>query len=159
VLAVSVLLLKHKVKRAQLCALAVSYAGVLLVFGHEVSLVGTHYVLCTWCLAQRRQLRASTSLQRARSAAHGALRLTGWATSVACLLCLLQFRGLSAAAVGRSRSLRKVLWLSLLQRAGLHLCAGLMVMMAMERIGATADRADRHDRPLVDHRAWAVCCW
>jgi drug/metabolite transporter (DMT)-like permease len=65
----------------------------------------------------------------------GALRLTGWATSVACLLCLLQFvllRPLSAAAVAP-----EVLWLSLLNALVCTFAPVLMVMMAMERIGAT----------------------
>jgi drug/metabolite transporter (DMT)-like permease len=65
----------------------------------------------------------------------GALRLTGWATSVACLLCILQFvvlRPLSAMAVAP-----EVLWLSVLNATLCTFAPVLMVMMAIERIGAT----------------------
>src|SRR6201990_615949 len=36
---------KRRVERSQLVALAVSYAGVLLVFGHELHLAGNHVAL------------------------------------------------------------------------------------------------------------------
>src|SRR5690349_3069927 len=45
VLALGFVLFKRKVTRAQLIALGVSYAGVLLVFGHEVSLLGANVAL------------------------------------------------------------------------------------------------------------------
>jgi drug/metabolite transporter (DMT)-like permease len=65
----------------------------------------------------------------------GALRLVGLATSVACLCCLLQFaalRPLSAAMVAP-----EVLWLSLLNATLCTAAPVLMVMMAIERIGAS----------------------
>ena len=65
----------------------------------------------------------------------GALRLTGWATSVACVLCIVQFlllRPMSAAAVAEP-----VIWLSLLNATACTFVPVLMVMMAIERIGAT----------------------
>jgi drug/metabolite transporter (DMT)-like permease len=136
VLALSVLLLRHKVKPAQLWALAVSYAGVLLVFWHEVSLVGTHTLLGSVLVFGSAVSYAVYLVYSGREVQRmGALRLTGWATSVACLLCLLQFvllRPLSAAAVAP-----EVLWLSLLNALVCTFAPVLMVMMAMERIGAT----------------------
>jgi drug/metabolite transporter (DMT)-like permease len=65
----------------------------------------------------------------------GALRLTGLASSVACALCLLQFvllRPWSAALVAP-----EVVWLSLLNATACTVAPVLMVMMAIERIGAT----------------------
>jgi drug/metabolite transporter (DMT)-like permease len=65
----------------------------------------------------------------------GALRLTGWATLVACGLCLLQFvllRPLSAAVVAP-----EVLWLSLLNATLCTFAPVVMVMLAIERVGAT----------------------
>jgi len=65
----------------------------------------------------------------------GALRLTGLATSVACLLCIAQFlllRPLSAAVVAP-----EVIWLSMLNATACTFAPVLMVMMAVERIGAT----------------------
>jgi len=65
----------------------------------------------------------------------GALRLTGLATSVACLLCIAQFlllRPLSAMAVAP-----EVIALSLLNATVCTFAPVLMVMMAIERIGAS----------------------
>ncbi len=65
----------------------------------------------------------------------GALRLTGWATSVACVLCIGQFllvKPLSAALVPEP-----VLWLSLLNATACTFAPVIMVMMAIERIGPT----------------------
>ena len=65
----------------------------------------------------------------------GALRLTGWATSVACLLCILQFvllRPLDAALVAP-----QVIWLSVLNATLCTFAPVIMVMLAIERVGAT----------------------
>ena len=64
----------------------------------------------------------------------GALRLVGLATSVACVLCLLQFalfRPGSAALVAP-----EVIWLSVLNATLCTAAPVLMVMMAIERVGA-----------------------
>ena len=66
----------------------------------------------------------------------GSLRLVGLATTVACLLCLLQFallRPWSAALVAP-----EVIWLSVLNATLCTAVPVLMVMMAIERIGASA---------------------
>jgi drug/metabolite transporter (DMT)-like permease len=65
----------------------------------------------------------------------GSLRLTGLASTVACLLCIAQFlllRPLEAAAVAPP-----VIWLSVLNALACTVAPVLMVMMAIERIGAT----------------------
>ena len=65
----------------------------------------------------------------------GALRLTGWATAVASLLCIVQFlllRPLSAALVAP-----EVIGLSILNATLCTFAPVLMVMMAIERVGAT----------------------
>ena len=64
----------------------------------------------------------------------GSLRLTGWASTVACVLCIVQFvllRPLSAADVAPP-----VVWLSLLNAVVCTVAPIMMVMMAIERIGA-----------------------
>jgi drug/metabolite transporter (DMT)-like permease len=64
----------------------------------------------------------------------GALRLTGLASTVACLICIAQFfilRPVSAMAVAP-----QVLWLSALNATACTVAPVLMVMMAIERIGA-----------------------
>jgi len=66
----------------------------------------------------------------------GSLRLVGLATSAACLFCILQFlllRPLSAAQVAP-----EVLWLSLLNATACTAVPVLLVMMAIERVGAGA---------------------
>jgi drug/metabolite transporter (DMT)-like permease len=136
VLALSVLLHKARVKPAQVVALAVSYAGVLLVFGHEVRLEGGDVLLGSGLVFAS---AVSYAVYLVYSGAHvkrlGALRLTGWATSVACVLCIAQFlllRPLSAAAVAP-----EVLWLSALNAVACTFAPVLMVMMAIERVGPT----------------------
>jgi drug/metabolite transporter (DMT)-like permease len=127
---------KRRVAPAQLLALAVSYAGVLLVFGHEVRVAGTHVALgaaLVFGSAVSYALYLVFSGEEVRRL--GALRLTGLATSVACLFCLAQFalvRPMSAAHVAP-----QVLWLSVLNASLCTFAPVLMVMMAIERVGAT----------------------
>ncbi len=136
VLALSVLLYKQRVSGRRIAALTVSYAGVLLVFGHEVHLAGPQALLGAALVFGS---AVSYAVYLVASGAEvkklGALRLTGWASSVACGLCLLQFillRPLSAALVAEP-----VLWLSLLNAVACTVAPVVMVMMAIERIGAT----------------------
>ena len=136
VLALGVLLFGKRVTRRQVIALAVSYCGVLLVFGHEVSLSGAHTALgaaLVFGSAVSYAVYLSFSGQEVQRL--GALRLTGLATTVACLLCIVQFivlRPLSALVVAP-----EVVWLSVLNAVLCTFAPVLMVMMAIERIGAT----------------------
>jgi len=66
----------------------------------------------------------------------GAMRLTGLATTVACLLCIGQFLILRPVA-GLAALAPEVWWLSLLNATACTFAPVLMVMMAIERIGAT----------------------
>jgi drug/metabolite transporter (DMT)-like permease len=136
VLAISVVMLGKRVSRRQLLALAVSYAGVLLVFGHELrlegaaTLTGAGLVLASTFSYAIYLVYSGEEVRRL-----GSLRLTGLATSVACVLCIAQFlvmRPLAAAQVAEP-----VLWLSLLNATACTFAPVLMVMMAIERIGAT----------------------
>ena len=129
-------LFKRRVARAQLLALAVSYAGVLLVFGHEVHVAGRHVALGA-ALVFGSALSYAVYLVFSGEEVKrlGSLRLTGLASSVACVLCLLQFvlvRPLAAADVAP-----EVLWLSVLNATACTVAPVVMVMMAIERVGAT----------------------
>ena len=129
-------LYQRRVARGQLVALAVSYVGVLLVFGHELELGGPHTVLGTALVFGSTLSYALYLLFSGEEVKRlGAARLTGLATSVACLLCILQFVLLrpldSALAVAP-----QVLWLSLLNATLCTFAPVLMVMMAIERVGA-----------------------
>ena len=136
VLAMGVLLFKRRVRRRQLIALGVSYCGVLLVFGHEMTALGPHVALgaaLVFGSAVSYAIYLVYSGEEVRRL--GALRLTGLATTVACLFCIAQFallRPLSALAVAP-----EVIWLSVLNATLCTFAPVLMVMMAIERIGAT----------------------
>jgi drug/metabolite transporter (DMT)-like permease len=136
VLLLGVLLFKQRVSAQGLLALAVSYSGVLLVFGHELGAVGPQTALGAALVFTS---AVSYAIYLVYSGAEvkrlGALRLTGWASSVACAFVLLQFvllRPLSAAVVAP-----EVIWLSLLNATLCTVAPVVMVMMAIERIGAT----------------------
>ena len=136
VLALGVLVFKRRVTRRQLIALGVSYSGVLLVFGHELGRLGPDAALgalLVFASAISYAVYLVYSGEEVRRL--GALRLTGLATSVACVLCIAQFallRPLAALAVAP-----EVIWLSVLNATLCTFTPVLLVMMAIERIGAT----------------------
>ena len=136
VLILGALLFKRRPTRRQLIALGVSYCGVLLVFGHEVSLAGQHAVLGAALVFGSAISYAVYLVYSGEEVKRlGALRLTGLATTVACLLCVVQFlvlRPLGALAVAP-----EVIWLSVLNATVCTFAPVVMVMMAVERIGAT----------------------
>jgi len=109
--------------------------GVLCVFGKEVALEGANVplgALLVFGSTVSYAVYLAYSGEEVRRL--GALRLTGLASSVACIICIVQFwmlRPLSAMAVAAP-----VLWLSLLNATVCTFAPVLMVMMAIERIGA-----------------------
>jgi drug/metabolite transporter (DMT)-like permease len=148
VLVLGWLLHQQAAKPGQWLAMVVSYAGIALVFGHELQLARAPAVPGAATVAGADvALGAALVFASALSYAFylifsarvvrrlGSLRLTGAATSVACVLCLLQFvllRPLSAALVPTP-----VLWLALLNATLGTFVPVLMMMMALERIGAS----------------------
>ncbi len=126
----------RRVTVRQLVGMAISYGGVVLVFGQELSVQGAHTAwgsLLVFLSALSYSIYLVYSGELVRRL--GALRLVGLATSVACLCCLLQFvllRPLSAALV-----VPEVIWLSLLNATLCTALPVLIVMMAVERIGAS----------------------
>jgi drug/metabolite transporter (DMT)-like permease len=137
VLLIGRVLFRRRVARAQLVALGLSYAGVLLVFGHELRVAGSNVMLgaaLVFASAVSYAVYLVFSGEEVRRL--GSLRLTGLASTVACLLCLAQFallRPLSAATAVAPQ----VLWLSVLNASACTFLPVLMVMMAIERVGAT----------------------
>jgi drug/metabolite transporter (DMT)-like permease len=135
VLLLSVLWLRVRVSARQMIAIALSYAGVLIVFSHELKFEGTNVALGATlvfasALSYAVYLVASGEVVRRI----GALRLTGAATSVACAFAIAQLfvlRAPSAALVPEP-----VIWLSLLNAVLTTFAPVVMVMMAIERIGA-----------------------
>jgi drug/metabolite transporter (DMT)-like permease len=135
VLGLGVFLFKQKVTRRQLISLGVSYCGVLLVFGHEVTLLGRDVALGAALVFASMVSYALYLVYSGEEVKRlGALRLTGLATSVACILCIAQFfllRPVSAMAVAP-----QVIWLSVFNAIFCTFCPVLLMMMAIERIGA-----------------------
>ena len=135
VLLLGLLIYKRRIQRLQVLGMVVSYLGVLVVFGHEVKVQGTDAALGAVlvflsALTYAVYLIFSGELVKRL----GSLRLVGLATSLACLLCIAQFlllRPLDAARVAP-----EVLWLSLLNATLCTAVPVLLVMMAIERIGA-----------------------
>jgi drug/metabolite transporter (DMT)-like permease len=127
-------LYKRKITYRQAVAMAVSYSGVMLVFGHEVSLVGENVALGAMLVfgsAVSYAIYLSYCGQLVQRL--GSLRLAGLATTVACFFCILQFvllKPMSALDVAP-----QVVYLSMLNATACTVLPVLMVMMAIERIG------------------------
>jgi drug/metabolite transporter (DMT)-like permease len=134
VLVLGWVLYKRKITYRQGMAMAVSYSGVLLVFGHEVSLVGENIALGTILVfggAITYALYLTYSGQLVQRL--GSLRLAGLATTVACFICILQFALLKP--VTALNVAPEVIWLSMLNATACTVLPVLMIMMAIERIG------------------------
>lgn len=122
----------------QLVALAVSYAGIAVVFGHEARLEGVHVALGSALVFASALSYAIYLVYSGREVQRlGSLRLTGLASTVACLLCIGQYLLLRSPA-DLAALAPPVWWLSLLNATLCTVAPVLMVMMAIERIGAAA---------------------
>ena len=135
VLLLSVLLLGKRIAPRQGVAMAIGYAGVAVVFGQELRYEGANVALGA-ALVFASAISYAVYLVYSGELVQrlGAMRLTGAASSVACVLAIAQLfvlRAPSAAAVPEP-----VLWLSLLNATLCTVAPVLMVMMAIERIGA-----------------------
>jgi drug/metabolite transporter (DMT)-like permease len=135
VLLLSWVLYRKKVRSSQLIGMAISYCGVVLVFGHELRLdggqaaLGSALVFASAVTYAVYLVYSGHLVQRL-----GSLRLVGLATGVACLFCLLQFvllRPLGSAL----QVAPQVIWLSVLNATLCTAVPVLLVMMAIERIG------------------------
>ncbi|MGF6527002.1 DMT family transporter [Variovorax sp. PvP013] len=129
-------LYRRRITGWQAAGMAMSYAGALVVFGHEVTIGqtraaawGTLLVFLS-AVSYAAYLIASGEFVKRL----GSLRLVGLATSVACVLCIAQF--LLLRPVDSVFALAPpVIGLSLLNATLCTAAPVLMVMMAIERIG------------------------
>jgi drug/metabolite transporter (DMT)-like permease len=131
---------KRRISSGQVFGMGISYAGVVLVFGHELWLQGPGQIGGT---ARGALLVLISAICYAVYLVHsgemvkrlGSLRLVGWASVVACLFCIGQFlllRPISSAMV-----VPEVIWLSVLNATLCTAAPVLMIMMAIERVGAS----------------------
>ena len=136
VVLLGLVLFKRRITGWQLLGMGISYLGVVVVFGHEITFQGKDAAwgaLLVFLSAVSYALYLVYSGEMVKRL--GSLRLVGLASTVACVLCLLQFlllRPLSAAMVAPA-----VIWLSLLNASVCTVVPVLLIMMAIERIGAS----------------------
>ncbi len=136
VLLLGLVVFRRRITGRQVVGMLISYCGVVLVFGHEITFQGADAAwgaLLVFLSAVSYAVYLVYSGEMVQRL--GSLRLVGLATSVACLCCLLQFvllRPLSAAVVAP-----EVIWLSVLNATLCTAVPVLAVMMAIERIGAS----------------------
>ena len=135
VMLLSAAIYKHRLQARRVWAMAISYAGVLLVFAHEVSFSGSGVVTgSAFVLASALSYALYLMFSGQMVKRIGALRLVGLASIVACVCCLLQFvilRPWSAAMVQP-----QVLGLAVLNATVCTVAPVVLVMLAIERIGA-----------------------
>ena len=137
VLLLGLVLYGRRIRLRQAVGMAISYAGVLLVFGHEVTLQGTDValgallVLLSAISYALYLFYSGEMVQRL-----GSLRLVGLATSVACVLCIVQFVVLRPLDVAWAVA-PQVIWLSVLNATLCTVVPVMLVMMAIERIGSS----------------------
>jgi drug/metabolite transporter (DMT)-like permease len=136
VLVLGLVLYGKRITGPQALGTAISYGGVLLVFGHEATLAGSDVALGALLVfgsAVSYSIYLSYSGELVQRL--GSLRLVGLATSVACILCIGQYvvlRPLGAVLTVAP----EVIWLSVLNATACTVVPVLMVMMAIERIGS-----------------------
>jgi hypothetical protein len=136
VLILGALLYRQRISGFQWAGLAISYGGVVMVFGHEVRLTGDAVWLgaaLVFCSAVSYAFYLSYSGELVRRL--GALRLVGLASCVACVFCIGQFALLRPVA-GLMALDASVWWLSLLNATACTVVPVVLVMMAIERLGA-----------------------
>ena len=130
------LLYRRTISPYQWLGLAISYGGVLLVFGHEAHLSGEDVWIGSALVfgsAVSYALYLSYSGELVRRL--GALRLVGWASAVACVLCIAQF--LVLRPVAGLWDLAPQIWtLSVINASVCTVVPVVLVMLGIERLGA-----------------------
>ncbi len=135
VLLIGVIVAGRRPTRLQLFALATSYFGVLLAFGHDLN-HGSDDILLGGALVFGSALSYAIYLYGSGEivARIGAVRLTAYASSVASVLCIGQF--LLLRPLGALAAPAPVYWLSLLNGTVCTVLPVLAVMVAVRRIGS-----------------------
>jgi drug/metabolite transporter (DMT)-like permease len=119
----------------QVAGMAISYGGVLLVFGQEARMTGSNVALGAGLVFASAVTYAVYLVYSGQLVQRlGSLRLVGLATSVACICCIVQFLVLRPVPVALAVA-PPVIWLSVLNATLCTAVPVLLVMMAIERIG------------------------
>ena len=136
VLSIGFLVFGRAASPRQLAALVLSYVGVLLAFAHDLDIGGSDIVLGSTLVFASAVSYAIYLVGSGELVARvGAMRLTAYASTVACVLCIGQYLVLHPwQDLGALPA--PVLWLSLLNGTLCTVVPVLAVMMAIERIGS-----------------------
>lgn len=137
VMLISALALRRPVRRHELAALAITYLGVFLVFAHDVRVEGANVPLgglLVFGSALSYAIYLVVSGQMVKRL--GPVRLTAWASIVACLACIAQALVLDPGALLVQPA--PVWWLSLLNGTLCTVLPVFLVMFAIDRIGSAA---------------------
>lgn len=135
VLAIGALLFKVAVTVRQCIALSVSYIGVCVVFGHDMTVVGSNAALGSLLVLASAFCYALYLVYSGQAVKRlGPMRITGIASSVASLLCILQFFLLKPASALFVAP--EVIGLSVLNATLCTFLPVILVMVAVERVGA-----------------------
>lgn len=136
VLLLGIVLYGKRASRHQWIGMAVSYGGVVAVFGHEVSLTGADVGLgAALVFGSAVSYAVYLSYSGELVQRLGALRLVGLASCVACVLCVGQFALLRPLSVLAALD-ADVWWLSVLNASLCTVLPVVLVMLAIARIGS-----------------------
>ena len=136
VLLLSVIFLKHSISRRQLVALAIAYAGILLVFSHDLEIAGSNVWLGSVLVTASAIFYAIYLIASGAAVKRiGALRLVAYAMCVSTVPSVLQFLLLRPAEMLFTQPW-PVYWLSLLNAVMCTVLPVSMTMIAVARIGA-----------------------
>ena len=135
VMLLGLVLYQRRTTTRQMLGMAISYSGVVLVFGHEISLLGADAAwgaLLVFLSAVSYAIYLVYSGELVKRL--GSVRLVGLASTFACVCCIVQFVVLRPMDVAFNVA-QEVLWLSVVNATLCTVVPVLMVMMAIERIG------------------------
>lgn len=137
VLVLGFVLHRRAIKSLHWIGIAVSYAGIVLVFMRELNAGGSNLPLGSALVIGSAFFYSIYLVFSARLIPRlGSLRLVGLATSVACVFCVVHFllvREVDTLWVGQA-----VLWLAFLNATVGMVTPVILMMLAIERIGAAA---------------------
>jgi len=145
---------KRPVSARHVLGIAISYAGILVVFGFEAWLAQNQSVAWGTALVFLSTVSYATYLLFSGNVVKrlGSMRLVGLATSIACVLSIGHF--VITQPISNITSIAsQVVWLSLLNAVLCTAVPVLSVMMAIERIGPAA--SNTQPRPAIHASS---CC-
>ncbi|MBN8769703.1 MAG: DMT family transporter [Stenotrophomonas nitritireducens] len=137
VVLIALVVLRQRPTRLQVAALLVSYLGVLLAFGHDIQLEGRRTLIGSALVFASALSYAVYLFGSGQAVARiGAVRLTAYASTVACALCIGQYLLLQPLAA-LAQQPAPVYWLSLLNGTVCTVLPVLAIMVGVKRIGSS----------------------